>query len=317
MKTCHICSATLEKADSYTIKEQYFGTREAFQYLQCPSCECLQIADFPEDLSKYYPDDYYSKQVKKRYSNNGLVSALRSWRLDVHLTGSLLRRWISKPNLNEWFDYLNVSSESRILDVGCGKGQRLLNLRKKGFRHLEGVEPYIEADCRYDNGVVVHQTELVDFAARDGNHGRYDIIMMHHSLEHMEHQHEVVAAAHQLLAPGGQLLIRIPVCTSYAWEHYRENWVQLDAPRHLFLHSLKSIRLLGEQQGFAYAHHHYDSSTFQFAGSERYLKGMSLVEAKDEEIFSQDELNEFKARAEQLNAESRGDQIVCIFRKKK
>jgi len=39
--------------------------------------------------------------------------------------------------------------------------------------------------------------------------------------------------------PGGWCVIRIPTVSSFAWEHYREQWVQLDAPRHFFLHKVR------------------------------------------------------------------------------
>ena len=36
-----------------------FGCRDEFLCFQCPRCGCLQIAEFPADLFKYYPPNYY------------------------------------------------------------------------------------------------------------------------------------------------------------------------------------------------------------------------------------------------------------------
>jgi hypothetical protein len=47
-------------------------------------------------------------------------------------------------------------------------------------------------------------------------------------------------------------------------------------------------------------------------GSEKYLKGIPLVQETD--LFSKDDIEQFKQRAAQLNAEERGDQAGFVFR---
>ena len=312
MNPCHICRKPLTE-DSFTLKEQYFGTNEEFPYKQCPYCECIQIIDIPSDMGKYYPEHYYSKKVKKHYRNNIFLSKFRSVRLNAALHSSPLSYILTKPKLPRWIAFTDLNSRSRILDVGCGSGQKLLNMRKKGFHHLEGIEPFIQQDIHYTNGVVVHKCELTSLAARSDKQGYFDLIMMHHSLEHTPDQHATLKAAYQLLSSNGKLLIRIPICSSYAWDHYRENWVQLDVPRHLYTHSRKSIELLAANHGFQGYQTYYDSNEFQFTGSERYLKGVSLVDGPDDKYFSPEEIQEFKKKASKLNREGRGDQAVFNF----
>jgi hypothetical protein len=41
------------------------GLREEFEYFECSKCGCLQIEEVPLDLSKYYPDNYYSYLVDR------------------------------------------------------------------------------------------------------------------------------------------------------------------------------------------------------------------------------------------------------------
>ena len=45
-----------------------FGLREEFGYFQCSSCNCLQIDEFPKDISKYYStENYYSfKEIRQK-----------------------------------------------------------------------------------------------------------------------------------------------------------------------------------------------------------------------------------------------------------
>ena len=68
----------------------------------------------------------------------------------------------------------------------------------------------------------------------------------------MDPDQRTFSAAHDLLNKDGVLLVRVPLSSSWAWEHYRENWVQLDAPRHLYLHSVKSMEVLARQPDGAY-----------------------------------------------------------------
>ena len=57
--TCRICG-NKEGNVLYLAREMMFGLREEFTYFECAQCGCLQIAEFPADMSAYYPDDYYS-----------------------------------------------------------------------------------------------------------------------------------------------------------------------------------------------------------------------------------------------------------------
>ncbi len=53
----------------------------------------------------------------------------------------------------------------------------------------------------------------------------------------MTDPHEVFQQIFHLLKDGGVCEIAIPVVPNLAFELFRENWYQLDAPRHTFLHS--------------------------------------------------------------------------------
>ena len=56
---CRICG-NAEGNHAYDVREMMFGTRETFRYFQCGRCHCLQIARIPDDMSRFYPGNYYS-----------------------------------------------------------------------------------------------------------------------------------------------------------------------------------------------------------------------------------------------------------------
>jgi hypothetical protein len=142
--------------------------------------------------------------------------------------------------------------------------------------------------------------------------------MLHHSFEHMSDPVSAFQPLYRLLKPDRYILIRIPTVSSFAWRKYRSNWLGLDAPRHLFLHSTKSIELLAEKTGFELTEIFYDSKPIQFWGSELNVKGMNLDERlayianRDESIISSQELKEYEEKTKELNEKGQGDQ-ACFF----
>ncbi len=313
---CRICENS-ESLTHYRVAEKMMGSGDAFDYFQCPVCGCLQISDIPDNLSDYYAGGYYSYRRMKRLEH----APLRRWG-DTHRVSAGLGEKdfigaffnaIAKPlEYLPWVIDGGVDRNARVLDVGCGQGRLLLRMALGGFRHLTGLDPFVEQDIHYANGVTVLKQDMPTLAATGQ---QFDFIMLHHSLEHMPAQAEALHAAAQLMAPGGVILLRIPLSDSYAWEHYRENWVQLDAPRHLYLHSRRSVAILAKQCGLQIDKVIDDSSKFQFTGSELYRQGIALNTSKrDRKIFSKAQLRKFSQHAEQLNAEGHGDQAAFYLR---
>jgi predicted TPR repeat methyltransferase len=203
-----------------------------------------------------------------------------------------------------------LAPQTRILDVGCGGGLLLHGLRELGLKQLLGVDPYNPADLKYDNGLVVAKKGIHDVS------GQWDIVMFHDSFEHMPNPFETLTKVSQLLSPSGQCLLAIPVASSHAWRHYGVHWVQLDAPRHLFLHSETSIGILSARAGLTVRRVVYDSTSFQFWGSQQYQQGMILRDPRShymnpkKSAFTRGQIAAFDQEAQVLNAQGQGDHAV-------
>jgi SAM-dependent methyltransferase len=284
---CRICDS--DRDQMFEVREMMFGYRDLFRYFQCQDCKCLQICEVPSDMSKYYPPDYYSfttdfSKIPAEAVKNQAQAALALY-----------------------FSSAGITRDCKVLDVGCGAGMHIYALKEHGFENVLGVDAFIKETIRHGNGAKVIKGTIFDIDQQ------WDLIMFNHSFEHMENPVEILRQVSRLLSESGTCFIRIPTVSSYAWEHYGVNWVQLDAPRHFFLYSVESIKLLGQKSGLDLKQVLFDSTEFQFWGSELYLRDIPLRaggQARPSSIFTQAEMQSFRRKAQELNQANKGDQAA-------
>jgi SAM-dependent methyltransferase len=315
---CRVCqNDTGNKVHS--VREMMLGLRDVFQYLECCSCGCLQLTDPPSDMVRYYPPDYRAFAV----DDQSQLSAIRRIRRYIRKRRNqrLLKSqgWLDRLLARQSddlqvraFGRMNVDRKARILDVGSGSGALLYNLAELGYKNLLGVDRFIPSSIGDNTDIKVMKGELQDLRGTT-----WDVIMFHHSFEHMPNPAEILQLTSDLLSAAGQCLIRIPVI-GWAWEHYGINWAQIDAPRHLFLHTEKSLRLLAAKARLEVHDISYDSNEFQFWVSELYSRDVDLASvgmARPRGLFSKSEMRRFRSHAHRLNQEGRGDSAVFSLRK--
>lgn len=313
---CHICGAPLRVR--YVATEMMLGLRETFDYYHCERCQCLQISSdqIQGDFSRYYPVDYYSQSKSQEVYKNTIKGYIKRFRDKVTVQRwNPLIRLLSLLFPDKSVDFLlrvPLRRESSILDIGCGNGFFPIRLRSIGFTDLTGVDPL----CMdlYTPGLKLARAGI------DSLDRQFDVIMLNHSLEHIPDQLQAISKLKKILAPGGSIVIRIPVFPSFAWEKYGTHWVQLDAPRHFYIHSIKSMRMLSAKSSLQVVDVFFDSTELQFWGSEQYLAGIPLNSPLSYAVdpgrsrFTRADVSRFKRHADRLNRESRGDQAVFILR---
>jgi len=82
------------------------------------------------------------------------------------------------------------------------------------------------------------------------------------------------------------------------------------------------MHLLAQQCGFEVFKTEFDSTAFQFWGSEQYLRDIPLSDKRSysispkQSIFSDSDIQTFEARAKLLNTKSQGDQACFYLRKR-
>ncbi len=318
MKNCRICNGNI--FESYVAKEMLIGLRETFEYMKCSACGCLQIGEIPPNLSKYYPYNYYSLQASKKKKSRVIRDYIRKSIALYNIQGKgiigrLLAFFKSPDPMHIVYRRIGLNPSDKLLDVGGGAGAHVLSLFRIGFKNVMSVDPFISKDVFWGNVLIAKKLDFFDIQ------GKYDLITFHHSLEHMPSQAKILEKAAELIGQDGRILIRIPTVTSTAWEKYKENWVNLDAPRHFYLHSHTSIKLLAEQTGLKTVDFWSDSISMQFWGSEQYIRDIPLIDPcsysqdKDASIFSSDQILDYQREANVLNKEGKGDWICIVLGK--
>lgn len=273
---CRICGAEGE-FQTYLAREMMQNTRDEFEYFVCPDCGCLQIREVPENLGKYYGAGYYSFSLKKE---------------DVD-------RIVFPP----------ITGDKKILDVGCGSGYWLVDRAKEGNDVVYGCDPFLEKDLNYQNRVIIRKCSIHEME------GTFDAIQFSDSFEHMTDPHEVMDSIHRLLKEDGVCKISIPVFPNIAFDMLGPHWYQLDAPRHIFLHSLKSMDYLTRKHELKIASVEFNSNGAQFIRSTLYKYGIPYFEQTSEVIhalFDNDKMMNLQRNAEICNEKQHGDH-ACFY----
>lgn len=311
MSACRVCGNS-ESNRVHVARELMLGMGGEFPYVECSRCGCLQIEKVPADLERYYPRDYYSYAPPK-FKKPAAGAALRRLRSKLHLSRGALGRIfdrIREPHeCLRWLRATDTSLDDAILDVGSGSGRLLFRLWRLGCRDLTGVDPHVSGDDVGVAGVKIFKTRLEELT------GAFDLVMFHHSIEHMDDTRAVLAQARRLVRPGRCVLVRTPIAGTWAWKTYGTKWAQLDAPRHLILHTVESLKRAAADAGLALASVEFDSTEFQIWASERYVAGKTLFPRDGEPALDDATLERQRARAAELNATNDGDQACFVLRR--
>jgi len=237
---CRICNS--DEINDWTFKEMMFGKRQEFRYKECTNCGCIQIAEYPKKPEDYYPQNYYafSNDNSNPDEFKGIARKVKSSVLLYnHLVlkdifGKMGKNTFAPFHYNlKYLECIKLKPWNSILDVGCGNGGFLTDLYRMGFSDLTGIDKFINKDFVLFHKVHIWKKEIDDLTKK------FDLITFHHVFEHMPHQKNVLTSLYNKLDKKGTVIIRIPV-KNKAWEIYQEHWVQIDAPRHFYLHTINS-----------------------------------------------------------------------------
>ena len=292
-------------------------------YTECPECACLQISEYPNDLANYYNSGYYSHSPRELSEAPGLwEAALRGLRRRIALTANRQIVSITHAGRNTPLFYravsgLSLSRTSKIIDVGCGSGWLLEFLLREGFENVSGYDPFAtvnEVRCGKKIAPVTRSIAELE--------GGFDLVYCCRSFEHMTEPRRAMAALVKLLSRDGVVVLVLPV-VGHGWRFYRENWVQLNAPMHLYIHSRVSIEKLLNDTDYRIDKWVSCSTEFLFWGSEQYKMGIPLSihdlnrpRLDMPRLFTRTQIESWRRDARVLNKRNEGDEAIVVIKRK-
>ena len=207
-------------------------TNERFKIWECRRCGIGQTEVASDiDLSLYYPKQYYGKQ---NIRFNFIVEYL------IRIFRRLRARHIRS--------YSGLES-GRILDVGCGRGLMLAELKRYGWECFGIERSKIASEYARDvMGIKVETTG--DLIGCGYPSAYFDVVCLWHVLEHMPAPLEVLKEIKRILKPNGLLFIEVPNFRSWQSMIARNKWIYTEAPRHLYHFSPYGLNSILEHIGF-------------------------------------------------------------------
>lgn len=231
MNTCPWCGTSTEK--THIELKDYFLSKENFKIVECPQCGLLFTVPRPSQdvIGKYYQsEDYYSHQDNKK----GFIPKIYEFVKSFNIKNKVSMAIGGLP-------------QGRILDIGCGVGDFLVQVKKQGW-DVQGIEPSADAKAIAQNRLGFLPKDPTEYASLED--ASFDVITMWHVLEHVDDLHFQTSELVQLLKPKGRLVIALPNFQSFDCQFYKDKWAAWDVPRHLNHFAPDVLRTLITSKGF-------------------------------------------------------------------
>lgn len=119
---------------------------------------------------------------------------------------------LTKTMVEKYIDPLNIPKNAKILDLGCGPGYFLDQMKERGYTDLVGVtlSPGDIQKCR-NKGHIIKEYDLSFIPQKDGYFDEsVDFIFLRHALEHSPYPIFSLMEYNRLLKQGGKIYIEVP-----------------------------------------------------------------------------------------------------------
>jgi SAM-dependent methyltransferase len=145
--------------------------------------------------------------VKLKFYNEWLYTA------HIYDEGdSQFHKELTTQVVTTYIDPLNLPKDAKILDLGCGPGYFLDEMKKREYTNVTGVtlSPGDIKICE-DKGHIIKKYDLSFLPQKDGYHDEsVDFIFLRHALEHSPYPIFSLMEYNRVLKQGGKIYIEVP-----------------------------------------------------------------------------------------------------------
>jgi SAM-dependent methyltransferase len=233
------------------------GERAAI--VRCSDCRLSYSSPRPkgEALGGFYGSQYYSFKAPQKPDPNAQPSfkeRLRRTILARHFGYARLAdanagipRFVT-AFLARFLVIPTFQTDGIMLDVGCGSGERMLELESFGWK-VRGLE-FSEDAAEAGRGAGL-RIDVGDLTSTKIARSSVSTITFYHSLEHVYSPAATLAAAYDVLKPGGNLFIAVPNFGSSERRLFGRHWDWLQMPTHLFHFDRERLERFVREAGFS------------------------------------------------------------------
>jgi SAM-dependent methyltransferase len=228
------------------LHDRLYNAPGSWNLRRCRSDECgliwLDPMPIATDLWKAYRQ-YYTHGADERPTTSTVWKLLRrAYRACLRLTPlHFFRARLFRM-------YLGRERPGRLLEVGCGSGERLLDLRATGWEVVGQEVDAAAAGEAQKRGLDVRLGSLESLGLRDGS---FDAVICNHVIEHVSNPVATLSDCYRLLKDRGIMVIVTPNIRSYGHRRFGWSWLSLDPPRHLHLFSTQTLEGAARRAGIA------------------------------------------------------------------
>jgi SAM-dependent methyltransferase len=220
---CMLCGN--EARQSYLTDVTDYLTLEKFDIDLCARCGLMVTRPFSPDaqIDRYYPPRY-------RGDRHGFTKQFRINRRRKAIEACFPRGF-----------------RGRLLDVGCGDGAFVLEMRRRGWEVCATeIDPATTARLRAE-GI---DARLPSEAEAQGFDQPFDAVTCWHVMEHVEQPQNVVAWVKRQIKPTGFFQASVPNAGCLQARLFRGKWIHFDVPRHRYHFTPATFRSLLQNGGF-------------------------------------------------------------------
>ena len=197
------------------IYETYdYISQEKFQINKCLNCHLLFPIEYPKDIDKYYP--------KKYRSYVPIVNKV------INIKSKLYVKSVIKK-----FSRSSRNFKNKILEIGCGNGEMLKIFKDLDWEVFGSERTSI---IQENNALNISNKPINEYPNK-----YFDLILLYNSFEHLHDPKETLKIITSKIKKNGLIVISVPSHDSYQSKFGKQDWLHLDAPRHLNIFSLASF----------------------------------------------------------------------------
>jgi 2-polyprenyl-3-methyl-5-hydroxy-6-metoxy-1,4-benzoquinol methylase len=104
-----------------------------------------------------------------------------------------------------------INDESEVLDIGCGFGKLLFEIKRKVSCRVTGIEPDLTTAKNSDSNYLIKDINNCSFDSFfESNNKKFDLVILKMVLEHLNDPNRYIENFKKILKPKGRLFIVVP-----------------------------------------------------------------------------------------------------------